>query len=366
MRIKIQQFLFGGTLWSWSVVGQELGRSFLKLGHDVEFISTDGVKPEYVPADLLPYIKQKPEGSYFLQCSYTAIHNFPHYLAHGKKNRFGIWNYDATVPPKEMIRFHTFCDKFCPSSDFSGEIFAENGIPKEKIHVIPHGINLEEFQTKEVYKLKTNKKRKILLNIATPHLRKNIKNTLKAYGEAFSKYDDVCLVIKISSKSKGENDKIFTVDFFDILRDFRKAYPDAAEIEMVRGFIPSLASLYNACDIVFMMSNIEMWHLPSLEALACNKLVIASDWGGQTHFLNKDNSFQIKGDIVRMPREYQYWQPSPYAKMISPRIDDAANKLCDAVENYDTWMEKLGPEIKKTAEKFTWDNAAKMLLDLAE
>jgi len=367
MKVKIQQFLFGGTLFSWAIVGQNIGRSLLKLGHDVEFVSTDGIKEQYLPKDLKPYAKPAPTCQYDMQVSYTAMHNFPHYLNSGTKNRFGIWNYDGTVIPPNMIKYHFACDKLCPSSNFSKDIFTKNKIPRDKIIVVPHGINLEEFETKNKYPLKTKKKYKILLNIATPHLRKNIKKTLHAFGRAFTKQDDVCLVIKVSlKKDKNERRKGFDINFYEILNDFRKKFKNCAEIEVITGFVPSLAELYNACDIVFMMSNMEMWWLPGSEAFATGRLVVASNYGGQMHYLNDENSVLIDGKVVRMPKHYQYWNPSPYAEMFEPDIDDGASKLKYAVDNYDELIKKFEPKMKEIVQEYTWDNVARKILSMAD
>ncbi len=363
MKVKIQQFLFGGTLFSWAIVGQNIGRAFIKAGHDVHFVSTDGVQDKYVPSDLKDHIRPAPDGQYDLQVSYTAIHNFARYLSHGKKNRFGIWNYDGTVIPKHMIKHHSFCDKLLPSSNFSKEVFIKNGIPESKIEVVPHGIDLEEFKTDKKYPLKTKKKIKIFFNIATPHLRKNIRRTLRAFGKAFTKKDDVCLVMKVNPKKIEHK---FDVNFYDELKIFKNKFKKHAEVEIIKGFVPSLAELYNACDMVFMMSNLECWWLPGTEAFACNKLVVASNWGGQLHYLNPENSLLIDGKVVQMRPHYQYWEPSILGEMFEPDIDDAVSKLRYAVDNYDRLIEQFSPAMKATIEKYNWDNVAKQIAELSD
>lgn len=362
MRIKIQQFLFGGTLFSWAIVGQGIGRALIKLGHDVEFVSTDGIQKKYVPDDLTDYVRERPTGGYDCQISYTAMRNFGPYLGHGTKNRFGIWNYDGTVVPRDMIKNYRFCDKMLPSSDFARQIFVNSNIPEDHLVTIPHGINLDEFATDKKWSLKTTKTRKILLNIATPHRRKNLKKTLDTFGQAFTKEDDVCLVVKVNMKKP--KDIQFFVDFNSVLNKFKRKYRNHAEIEVVQGFIPNLAELYNACDIVFMMSNLECWWLPGTEGFAAGKMVVASRHGGQLHYLNDDNSILIDGQLVRMPKNYQYWSPSVYGEMFEPDIEDGVMKLKMAVDNYDDLMEKYKPNMKKTVEKFTWDNVAQKIMEL--
>lgn len=360
MRIKIQQFLFGGQLLSWAYVGQSIGRSLIKLGHDVEFVSTDGLNQELIPQDLVPFIKDKPTGSYDAQISYTMMKNFPGYLRHGNSNRIGIYNYDASYLPPEMVKYHCFCDYVCPSSNFSGQIIRNAKIPEEKIRVVPHGIDLDLFDNnKEKLELNTNKKIKILWNIATPHRRKNIKKTLRAYGKAFCKSDDVCLIAKVNSKytQKGGYS---AVDFNEELNRFKRKYRNHADIIVLNNYLPSLIELYNACDILLMLSNFECWGLPASDGLAAGKLVVASNYGGQLHFLNDKNSLLVDGKVVRMPRKYFYWDAQvTHGEMFEPSIDDAVDKLKQAVSNYDDLIAKLGLEARKTVEQLTWDNVIK-------
>lgn len=379
MRVKIQQFLFGGELLSWAIVGQNIGRSLMKLGHQVDFVSTDGIVDKYLPEDLAPFAKSNPQGrnmtadKYDMQVSYTAMHNFSRYLAfmNGTKNRFGIYNYDGTVIPPNLVKHYHYCDKVLPSSNFSKQVMINSKIPEEKICVVPHGINLEDYKTDIKYPLKTKKKYKIFLNIATPHLRKNLRNTLKAYGQAFTKDDDVCLVIKVTlnkdkAQKEKENRKLFHVNFYEEIEILKQKYKNCGEIEVISGFVPSLVELYNACDIVFMMSNIEMWWLPGIEAFATNKLVLASNYSGQLHYLNSDNSLLIDGKIVRMPAQYQYYEPSPYAEMFEPSIDDAVDKLRFIVNNYDELKNKFEPKMKEAIQTYTWENVAKQILELVK
>ena len=363
MRVKICQFLFGGTLISWSLVGQSIGRGLLKLGHEVDFISTDGIKPGYLPEDLKPYAKEEPSGIYDCQISYTAMHNMPVYLSRqfGVKNRIGIWNYDAEFPPPHMIKYHQACDFICPSSTFSAENLIKAGIPKNKTHVIPHGIDLNAFKSDSIYPLKTDKKIKILWNLATPHGRKNIQGSLDIFGEAFTKKDDVCLVVKANF---GAQKKSAYVDMQKAIQVFKKKYPNHAEIKMITEFIPDVVGLYNACDVVMMLSNFECWGLPAHEGLAANKVVISSRHGGQLEFLNDDNSILVDGELVRMPKRYQYWEPNPMARMFKPDLKDGVGKLRHIVNNYDYVLKAKLTYMHNTCEEFTWDNAVSKLMEL--
>jgi len=390
MKIKIQQFLFGAN-HSWAIVGQNIGRALLKKGHEVHFVSTDGIKEEFIPPDLKAYIKEKPVGKYDAQISYTAMKNFPAFLQHGDKNRFGIWNYESTIIPPGFAKYYQCTDKFLPSSEFAAKIFSDNGVPKDHIEVVPHGINVEEYMSYDVYPLKTKKNYKILANIAQPHVRKNIDGLFESYGMAFTKDDDVCLVAKVSVKKippqktinvksqRGarkqqqklqdkQKDKLnqFDVDFYGIYNSFCKKYPNHAEVEIINEFIPSMVPLYNAIQIVYSVTHAECFWLPGLEGMATNNLIIAPNWGGQLEYMNEDNSLLIEGKEIRAPKKMQYWVPSHYAATFLPSLDDAVAKLQMAVGNYDNLMKKFKPGMHEQLTRLTWDNVASMILNLTK
>lgn len=375
MRIKIQQFLFGKS-HSWAVVGQNIGREFLKLGHDVELISTDGIELKFIPEDLKKYIKTRPSGKYDLQLSYTAPHNWPRYC--DKKlgpNCFCIWNFEFDNKKfdnknfallKGFGKYYKDIDLVLPSSNFTKKVFKSMQIPSEKMAVVPHGINVDEYSDPAVkpWPLKTNKSKKILLNIAQPHKRKAIHLALESFGKAFTREDDVCLVAKILKENK--TDHVFNVDFDDILRKFKKKFPNHAEIEVIYDYIPNIVSLYKACDINFSATFAECWHLPSLEALASGLINIVPRYGGQLDFCNDENSLLIDGKIVRAESDMLYWQQTPFAVKFKISTNHAAQQLRNAINNYDSLLTKFKNNMQSTVQTFTWKNAAKQILELAK
>jgi|SRR5690606_22830634 len=380
MRIKIQQFLFGAN-HSWSLVGQNIGRALLKLGHDVDFVSTDGFVDKYCPNDIRQHAKLvgvpqnqilnevKKLGIYDCQISYTAPHNWPAYLMNGTHNRFGIWNYEYNnkKDAKDSLlqgfaKFYRATDLVLPSSNFTKEVFLSMGIPEEKMKVIPHGINLEDFKNIEKYKLKTTKSTKILLNIAQPHRRKALHLALQSFGQAFTKDDDVVLVAKVFKQNKGQN--LFDVDFNDIYKTFEKKFPKHAEVEFIYEFIPNIADLYHSCDVNFSATYAECWHLPSLEALAAGIVNVVPRYGGQLDFCTDSNSLLIDGKLVRAPRDHQYWKFNPYAVHFEIDTHDAAKKLRKAVFDNTKLKDEFQSSMTDTANKFTWESAAEQILSL--
>ncbi len=359
MRVKIQQFLFGQN-HSWALVGKAIGRELLKLGYNVDFVPTDGVKDQYVPTFARPHLKLVPDDLYSMQISYTAMQNFPKYLGHGSRNRFGIYNYDGSVLPDHWVKYHRCVDKILPSSEYSKNIFLDAGIPEDHLEVVPHGIDIEDYNVKP-HNIKTNKSIKILHVCGQVHRRKNLDGILEAYGKAFTNKDDVCLVLKVADKPPTAK---FEVSFRDVLQKWRAKNKNGPEVKVIYEYIDSIESLFLACDIHFSISNIECFHIPSLQSMAAGKLTIQSNYGGSVDFMNENNSLLVSGKEGRCPPKYQYWTPSRYAKMFIPDFDDAVDKLRYAVNNYNTLMEQFRPNIKETVEQYSWRNVTNKIIGL--
>jgi glycosyltransferase involved in cell wall biosynthesis len=378
--MKVCWFGFLGSNHSWSIVAQNISRELIKLGHDVDLFSTNG--NQYFPEDLKPYLKgylqedmplnefnyvdlvsSKLDTNYDMQLSYTALRNFCNYFSRGNKNRFGIWNYETTVLPKAFAKFGQCVDKVLPSSNFSKKIFTDNGMAEDHQVMIPHGIHLDRFQNLGKFPLKTYKKYKILCNIAQPHLRKNIPGLLKTWGKAFTKNDDVCLVLKISKKSPNPQ---FDVPFNSIFNDFKSTYKNHAEIEIIDEFITDIETLYNACDVVMTMTHAECFWMPGLEAMAANKIVLAPRYGGQLDYMNDDNSILIDGKLIRADNRMQYWEPSPYAAVFDPDTDQAAAKLKNVIANYDDYLKKFSPKMKELLPSYSWTKVAERIVGLCK
>ncbi len=357
MRICFEQFL--GQNHSWAIIGQSLAREFIKKDWEVHLKSTDGI--EHFPKDLLPNLTTKLEPNYDAQISYTCMKNFGTYLSHGSKNRFGIWCYEWPKIPPGFIKYYKFADKILAPSNFARDIFIENKVPEDRVVTLPHGIDLSLYSNEEKYKLKTTASKKILVNIGQPHLRKNIAGMLDAYGRAFNKKDDVCLVAKISSKKMEHQ---FDVNINQIMADFKRKYPQHAAIELITNYVPNIVSLYNACDIVYTLSFSECFYLPGLEAFAKNKLVISPRYGGQLDFLNDKNSLLIDGKLIQAEARMQYWESNIRNTVFSSNLDDAASKLQMAIQDYDKLMTEFKPSMQGIVEKYTWPNVTDKIIEM--
>ena len=369
MKVSFKQF--GCLSHSWSQVSTSIARSFKKQNIDIHYCSTNGY--EYFPEDMMENIKCKEcftngpkldgcklDRDYDLGMAYTIPLHWGEYTFAAKK-KFVIYNYDGDVLPAGWSKFHNQVNLILPSSEYSRNTFIKAGIPESKLITVSHGYDDEFINRKEVYKIKSDKKYKVLVNIQQPHLRKNIIGLLKAWFEAFDDKDDICLVAKVRPRKESH---INELSFMDELNKLKKNKKNHAEIVVINEFIPYISDLYRAIDVCFSLSHIECFHLPSLQALVSEKINICSAKGGNADFCNENNSLMVSGEIKRAPKEMFYWQPSIYGTAFYPNINEAAEKLIYAYKNYNQLKQQFKSGFDHIKENYSWDKIGNKILSL--
>jgi glycosyltransferase involved in cell wall biosynthesis len=129
-------------------------------------------------------------------------------------------------------------------------------------------------------------------------LRKGTDLLLDAYAQAFSRQDDVCLVLKDHSgdlfyRENHARDRIARL----------RNDPDAPELIHLDDFLPEaeLAALYRSCDVAVFPYRAEGFCLPILEAMASGTPSIAPDFGACLDFCSPGTSWLVKPRRIRAP-----------------------------------------------------------------
>jgi glycosyltransferase involved in cell wall biosynthesis len=282
-----------GTSHSWAVTMRNLLKNFHNLDNNLYLKSINGM--QLFPSEWKPFLRDIADPD--IDIAYTLPRNFEHRFKKASKLKLAIYNYETSTLPEMWKDAIKHIDYALPSSTFSKKVFVDSGWPEEKCIVVPHGINLSDFKTKEKIKL-TNDKKFRFLNVSIPHYRKNINLLVDAYYSAFTNKDDVCLVIKTSLK-KPKN--YFECDIRKQLMEAQAKHRkrnDLPIIELVDKRYESIVPLYNSCDVLVSATSSEGFGLPLLEGLAAGMLVIAPRFSGQLDFLSDKNYM-----IIRLSRQ---------------------------------------------------------------
>jgi glycosyltransferase involved in cell wall biosynthesis len=142
------------------------------------------------------------------------------------------------------------------------------GFPEVKIPVIPLGVDRNVFHPldKAICRKEfgISPKRKVVLNVALEHWRKNIPGLLRATAFLKRTYPDI-LLIRVG---KARNNTVELIKSLDLTNNIRYVTANSEE---------DLVHLYNAADVFAFPSFYEGFGLPVLEALACGTPVVASN-----------------------------------------------------------------------------------------
>ncbi|MDX1924355.1 MAG: glycosyltransferase family 4 protein, partial [Rickettsiaceae bacterium] len=147
--------------------------------------------------------------------------------------------------------------------------------------------------------------------------RKNPYAVIKAFLSAFPSNNDVGLVIKASSNKKNPDHKKQINDIMDLTKN-------DSRVHLINEILPrdKILGLINSCDVYVSLHRAEGFGIGMAEAMKMGKVVIATDYSGNTDFTLSDNSCPVDYKLIDLkPLEYIYEQGKQWA---DPDIEHAS------------------------------------------
>ncbi len=262
------------------------------------------------------------------------------------------------IPPDWVINCNTMDEIWVPSQ-FNVETFAQAGVDREKLFVIPGGIDFAIFSSDITPMSWPGKKGFNFLSVFEWMYRKGWDVLLKAYLTEFNKKDDVALVLKINPPdfSTFENVRRQMAQYINSLG---LNLEDIPAVILINQNLTSkeMAALYAACDAFVLPSRGEGWGRPYMEAMAVGLPTIGTRWSGQLEFMHDENSYLIDIDGL---------EPVPYAVEIPfyrghrwarPSLEHTMALMRHVYENREQAREVGRKAREDTLEKWSWARAA--------
>ncbi len=233
----------------------------------------------------------------------------------------GCWIWETPEFPDEwQPAFEAFNEIWTPSSFSQKAIQRKADIPVIRI---PVSVSPEVPTDQDRRTLGLPEGRFIFLTMADFYScpeRKNPLGVLDAYSRAFGpNSSEVCLVLKLNNTQLRP----------DIMRAVEEYLSRDDSIIPFYGYMdrPALNALINACDCLVSLHRAEGFGLPIAEAMYMGKPVIATNWSGNTDFVNDGNSLLVDYEVVEIARDIP---GTPYKKghhWAEPNGDDAAEQM---------------------------------------
>ncbi len=200
--------------------------------------------------------------------------------------RIGYTMLEVDGLPREWVAACNAMDEIWTPGHWGATVFADAGVTRP-IVVMPLGYDPARFRPDGPARRIAG--RFTFLSIFEWGERKAPEVLLRAYAAAFTRRDDVLLVLRVNN---------FDAEV-DVARQIAalRLPGDAPPIVVLYNRQigdDSLGSLYRSADCFVLPTRGEGWGLPILEAMACGLPVIATDWSGQTEFFHSGVGYPLR------------------------------------------------------------------------
>lgn len=276
------------------------------------------------------------------------------YDAKGLINLTNSYGWEESTFPQEYIQdFNAHLDALPVMSHYVQKVMRDNGIaiPSPVVGVgVDHLLNIEP----KAYPLKT-KKRFTFLHISSCFPRKGVDVLLKAYAEAFTRADDVCLIIKTFPNPHN------TIE--ELLKKHTKNNKNFPEIELINQDLEDayVLSLYKQCDALVAPSRGEGFGLPMAEAMLFDMPVITTGFGGQCDFCTDETAWLIDYTFEKAQTHMNLFN-SYWAEPSSTHLAQLLKLLYKMPK--EECAHKTDKAKKNILANHTWERVAQRMLDV--
>jgi len=240
------------------------------------------------------------------------------------KHNIGYWAWELPGFPQPWLQhFEGLQEVWVPSRHVFDAIHPISPVP---VHVLPHAIECLPRSVGDRKKFSLPEDKFLFLamfDLNSTRIRKNPDGALAAFERLRAKRSNCHLVVKIHNN-------------YDYPEDFEDIQAKCSELEDVTLLTKTLAKtdiddLQNSCDAFISLHRAEGFGLILAECMAKGKPVIATHWSGNVDFMDENNSFPVRFDLV--PIEESQGPYSAGQTWAEPNLDHAVSQMEKIVDD---------------------------------
>ena len=269
------------------------------------------------------------------------------------RRRIGFMVWETTVIPRAKLWSLQALDEIWVPSDWGRGVLLANGLPADRVHVVPEGVDPALFRPADPSPQDAARPFRFLC-VGKWEVRKGIDDLARAFAREFAPHEPVELILHCHNPYlRG----------FDTGRALeRLALPPHAPIRTSEPLpLRGLAELYASCDVLVLATKAEGWGLPILEAMACGIPAIATNYSGHTMFLNEANGYLVEVErMIPVDDPFFYGVGEPLGEWAQPDLDHLRAQMRRAYTNADERRAKGLQARHDVVRQWTWDDAARI------
>ena len=234
----------------------------------------------------------------------TIRHGFPPRWERPDSGKLVVmqpWEYGSL--PQDWLEQIGRVDEVWAYSRWVRDVYIRSGVPAEKVRLVPLGARSTVFRPGGRKRTLPTEKTLRFLFVGGAIPRKGADLLLEAYRRAFSRADDVCLVVKGMGTETFYGNQSLAARFQAAAND-----PTGPEVLYLEEDLSDsqLAALYRACDCVVLPYRGEGFGLAPLEGMACGLPAIVTAGGATEDYVDDTTALRVPSRRVSVGRVEQY------------------------------------------------------------
>lgn len=258
---------------------------------------------------------------------------------------------------------------FVPSQWAADVCISENASTRDRLHVVPLGVDPTIFYPTENDVSETT----TFLNIGKWEIRKGHDVLVEAFNKAFTPKDDVRLIMNCYNPC-FQNPAQLCIYNADWVRTY-KSGPMANKIEVLEGRLGSqrdVAQLMAQADCGVFPARAEGWNLELGEMLAMGKEVITTAYAAHMEFCDTDNARLIDIDELEDAHDGVWfnatdpqWRGNPgqWAHLGEDQVDQLVENMRGVHFLKQAGEQKPNAAGIETMKRFTWQRTAEAIVE---
>lgn len=262
------------------------------------------------------------------------------------------WAWEFPEVDKEKVEALNAFNELWVPSDFCVNIFTK--YTPNPVIKIPHAIEIQnhskEFNREEYHIPKNSKIYLTIFDSLSSTARKNPQATIESFLNVHSEDYGTYLIVKTFNSEKSPN-----------TQQLIKSYKDFSNVIFISEHFSKqkLFSLIQQCDVLMSLHGSEGFGLTMAEAMAYGKIVIGTGYSGNLEFMNVNNSFLVRYDLITIP-DFVYGSDETLT-LAKPDTKDASERLLYIKNNFDDLKKTQQNAKTEIVQNFSLENVGNLM-----